>query len=208
MGPTVQDTDAIMGRGEFDFVFTNHNFQSEFDGVGYKVIARWSGEPIRGVIAVHADSPIRQLRQLAGQRVAFPSRDAFVAYAVPRLALKSAGVAIHEVFAANQEGALAQLKARRVDAAAVNSRFLEQYQKREDVAFRTIFVSDEYPDLAVIVHPRVPAAVVERVRQTLIGMKADPVAAPVLARARFQGFDPATDREYEGVRKVYRAIGQ
>jgi phosphonate transport system substrate-binding protein len=208
MGPTVEDTDAMMGRGELDFVFTNHNFQSEFDGVGYKVIARWSGEPIRGVIAVATDSPIRTLRQLEGRRVAFPSRDAFVAYAVPVLALKRAGVTMHEVLAANQEGALAQLKAGRVDAAAVNSRFLAQYEGREDVRFRSIFVSDEYPDLAVIAHPRLPAAVVERVRQALIGMKSDPAAAPVLARARSKGFDPATDRDYDGVRKVYRAIGQ
>jgi phosphonate transport system substrate-binding protein len=209
MGPTVQDTDAMMGRGELDFVFTNHNFQSEFDGVGYKVIARWSGEPIRGVIVVPTDSPIRELRQLAGRRVAFPSRDAFAAYAVPLVALKSAGVTtMQEVLAANQEGALAQLKARRVDAAAVNSRFLAQYEEREEVRFRTIFVSDAYPDLAVIAHPRLPAAVVERVRQALIGMKSDPAAAPVLARARSQGFDAATDREYDGVRKVYRAIGQ
>jgi len=208
MGPTVEDTDAMMGRGELDFVFTNHNFQSEFDGIGYKVIARWSGEPIRGVIAVATDSPIRTLRQLEGRRVAFPSRDAFVAYAVPVLALKRAGVAMQEVLAANQEGALAQLKAGRVDAAAVNSRFLVQYEGREDVRFRGIYVSDEYPDLAVIAHPRVPAAVVERVRHSLIGMKSDPAAAPVLARARSQGFDPATDRDYDGVRKVYRAIGQ
>jgi phosphonate transport system substrate-binding protein len=208
MGPTVDDTDAMMGRGELDFVFTNHNFQSEFDGIGYKVIARWSGEPIRGVIAVATDSPIRTLRQLEGRRVAFPSRDAFVAYAVPVLALKRAGVAMQEVLAANQEGALAQLKAGRVDAAAVNSRFLAQYEGREDVRFRGIYVSDEYPDLAVIAHPRVPVAVVERVRQALIGMKSNPAAAPVLARARSQGFDPATDRDYDGVRKVYRAIGQ
>jgi len=208
MGPTVEDTDAMMGRGELDFVFTNHNFQSEFEGVGYKVIARWSGEPIHGVIAVPTDSPIRELRQLAGRRVAFPSRDAFAAYAVPLLALKRAGVTMQEVLAANQEGALAQLKARRVDAAAVNSRFLAQYEEREAVQFRTIFVSEGYPDLAVIAHPRLPAAVVERVRGALIGMKSDPAAAPVLARARSQGFDLATDREYDGVRKVYRAIGQ
>ena len=208
MGPTVEDTDAMMGRGELDFVFTNHNFQPEFDGVGYKVIARWSGEPIRGVIVVPTDSPIRELRQLAGRRVAFPSRDAFAAYAVPLLAFKRAGVTMQEVLAANQEGALAQLKAHRVDAAAVNSRFLGQYEEREQVRFRTIFVSDAYPDLAVIAHPRIPAAVVERVRGALIGMKSDPAAAPVLARARSQGFDPATDREYDGVRRVYRAIGQ
>jgi ABC-type phosphate/phosphonate transport system substrate-binding protein len=83
MGPTVDATDAMMGRGEMDFVFTNHNFQPEFDSVGYKVIARWAGEPIKGVIAVPVDSAVKVLKDLEGARVAFPSRDAFVAYAVP-----------------------------------------------------------------------------------------------------------------------------
>jgi phosphonate transport system substrate-binding protein len=208
MGPTVQDTDAMMGRGEFDFAYTNHNFQSEYDAIGYKVIARWGGEPIRAVIAVPLDSPVQDLRQLAAQRVAFPSPDAFVGYAVPVVALKKAGVRVEEVFAGNQEGALAQLKARRVAAAAANSRFLSQYAEREGFRVREIFVSDPYPELAVIAHPRVPAPVVEKVRQALLGMKDDPNAAPLLARVKFRGFDPATDRDYEGVRLIYRQIGQ
>jgi phosphonate transport system substrate-binding protein len=208
MGPTVQDTNAMMGRGEFDFVFTNHNFQSEFDKVGYRVIARWGGEPIRGVIAVPAASPARSLKDLDGRRVAFPSADAFVAYAVPVVALRQAGVKVEEVFAGNQEGVLAQLKAQRVDGGAVNSRFLAQYSKREGVTFRELFVSQGYPDLAVIAHARLPAATVEKVRQALLGMKADPAAAPVLARAEAPGFEAATDRDYDGVRQVYRQIGQ
>ena len=138
MGPTVQETDAMMGRGEFDFMFTNHNFQSEFDSLGYRVIARWGGDPIHGVIAVVEESPIRALEDLDQKRVAFPSRDAFVAYAVPMVALKRAGVVVEAVFAGNQEGALAQLKARRVDAAAVNSRFLRQYAERENMRVREI----------------------------------------------------------------------
>jgi CheY-like chemotaxis protein len=44
MGPTVQDTNAMMARGDFDFVFTNHNFQSEFDHIGFRVLARWGGD--------------------------------------------------------------------------------------------------------------------------------------------------------------------
>ena len=206
MGPTVEETDAMMGRGEMDFVFTNHNFQPEFDGVGYRVIARWAGDPIRCVIAVPPDSPITTLKGLEGMRVGFPSRDAFVAYAVPKLALKQAGVKVQEVFGANQEGVLAQLKARRVDAGAVNSRVLAQYAEREGVKFREVFVSDGYPDLAVIVHPRVSAPVVERVRKALLEMRSDPAAAPVLERARSQGFVAATDRDYDGVRRVYRLI--
>jgi len=208
MGRTVQDTDAMMARGEFDFVFTNHNFQSEFDSLGFKVIARWAGEPIRAVIAVPAESPIQNLHQLGGKRVSFPSNEAFVAYAVPLVALKRAGVRVEEVFGGNQEGTLAQLKARRVEAGAVNSRFLGQYAEREHVQFREIYVSEGFPDLAVIAHPRVPATTVERVRRALLGMSSDPAAAPILTLAKSKGFQPAVDRDYDGVRRVYRLVGQ
>jgi phosphonate transport system substrate-binding protein len=208
MGPTVQDTNAMMGRGEFDFVFTNHNFQAEFDHIGFRVIARWAGDPIHGVIAVPADSAVQELRQLDGKRIAFPSADAFVAYAVPVVALRKAGVKFVETFAGNQEGVLAQLKAKRVDAGAVNSRFLRQYQERENVRFREILVSEGYPDLAVIAHPRVPEATVEKVRRALLGLKDDPHAAGLREHVKFNGFAPATDRDYDGVRRIYRQIGQ
>jgi phosphonate transport system substrate-binding protein len=208
MGPTVQDTNAMMKRGDFDFVYTNHNFQSEFAHIGFKVIARWGGEPIHGVIAVPEDSPARSLRDLDGRRIAFPSADAFVGYAVPLLVLRQADVKFTEVFAGNQDGVLAQLKARRVDAGAVNSRFLRDYQARENVRFREIAVSAGYPDLAVIAHPRVPAATVEKVRQALVGLKKDPRASALREQLKFRGFEPATDRDYEGVRLVYRQIGQ
>lgn len=207
MGANVHETDAMMGRGEFDFVFSNHNFLPEYDGV-YRVIARWGGDPIHCVIAVPTDSPVERLKDLDTKRMAFPSRDAFVGYAVPRVALRQAGVHVDEVMAGNQEGVLAQLKARRVDAGAVNSRFLRQYEEREGVQFRKIFTSDGYPDLAVAVHPRVPAAVAERVKRALLKMRTDPQAAPILAQVKFSGFDPASERDYDGVRRVYRQIGQ
>jgi phosphonate transport system substrate-binding protein len=208
MGRTVQDTNAMMARGDFDFVFTNHNFQTEYDGLGFRVIARWAGDPIRAVIAVPADSPIRHLHELEGKRVSFPSTDAFVGYAVPLVALKRAGVRVEQVFGGNQEGTLAQLKARRAEAAAVNSRFLAQYADREGLQFREIYVSEGFPDLAVIAHPRVPAATVERVRRALLGMSGDPAAAPALFAAKFKGFEAAGERDYDGVRRVYRLVGQ
>ena len=105
----------MMKRGDFDFVFTNHNFQSEFDRIGW-VIARWGGEPEHCVIAVPEGSDVRDLRALDGRRIAFPSPDAFVGYAVPLVTLRDANVHFTEVFAGNQEGVLAQLKARRGSA--------------------------------------------------------------------------------------------
>lgn len=207
MGRTVEETDAMMGRGEFDFVFTNHNFQSEYDGV-YRVIARWGGEPIRGVIAVSAESPLRSLKDLQGKRVAFPSADAFVAYAVPKVALLAGAIRVEEVFAGNQDGALAQLKAGQVEAAAVNSRFLEQYAKRENMPYRALYLSESYAELPVIVHPRVPKDQVEAIRRALVNMRLDPQAVPLLLKLGFPGFEAADERDYDNVRRIYRKIGQ
>lgn len=207
MGPTVQETDAMMGRGEFDLVYTNHNFQREYDGV-YRVVARWAGEPIHGVIAVAEDSPVRSLKDLQGTKMAFPSADAFVAYAVPMVALRAEAVKVEPVFAGNQDGALAQLRARQVQAVAANSRFLEQYARKESLRFRSIFVSEPYAELPVIAHPRLAKEQVASLRSALLNMKTDPKAAPILEKLKSKGFEAATDRDYDNVRKIYRAIGE
>jgi phosphonate transport system substrate-binding protein len=205
MGATVKDTNAMMGRGEFDFAFTNHNFRREFDGV-YRVIARLSGPPIYGVIAVNADSPITQLHELAGRRVGFPSREAFVAYAVPVQALLAAKVTVVPVMAGNQDGALAQLKARQVEAVGVNSRFLSQYAARHGLNYREVFTSAGYADIPVVAHPRVNERTASAVRQALAGMRGDPKGAALLESAGFEGFETASEADYANVRKAYRAV--
>lgn len=207
MGPTAQETDAMMGRGEFDFVFTNHNFQPEFDGMGWRVIARWGGEPIRAAIVVPADSPVNDLKDLQGRRVAYANPDAFVGYAVPRMLFKARKMRVTEVFAGTQDAALTQLQLRQVEAAAVNSRFLDEYTARTGARFRVLHLSEPYPEIPVIAHPRVPRETVERVRRALLAMKDDPEAGEILAKAKSPGFVPAEDNDYDGVRRVYRALG-
>jgi len=54
----------------------------------------------------------------------------------------------------------------------------------------------------------VPAEAREKVRAALLGMGRDPAAAAILAKARFSGFEPASEQDYEGVRRVYQLIGQ
>jgi phosphonate transport system substrate-binding protein len=202
MGPTVQDTNAMMGRGEFDFVYSNHNFRKEFDGV-YKVLARWDSAPIYGVVAVNADSPAKDLKGLAGKRVAVPSTTAFVAYAIPMAAFNSAKTKVEVVLAGTQEGALAQLKARQVDAVTVNSKFLTRYAAQQGMPYREVFISEGYPDLAISVHPRVPKEIATAVQKALLGMKADPRAAAALEASGSPGFVAATERDYDSTRKTY-----
>ena len=93
-----------------------------------------------------------------------------------------------------------------VGAIAVNPHLLQlTYDPLKDLAPITMAVV--FPNL-VVVHPRVPAATVEKIRRALVGMADDPAAAATMARVRFKGFAPATDKDYDGVRRVYRSIGQ
>lgn len=205
MGPTVKDTNAMMGRGEFDFAYTNHNFRPEYDGQ-HTVIARLSGKPVFGVIAVPANSPVKKLADLAGKKVAFPSREAFMGYAVPMQALQAAKVSVDAILAGNQDGAIAQLLAGQVDAAAVNSRFLTQYAATRQFAYREVFTSEGYGELPVIAHNRLPPPLVGAVRDALVRMKADPEGAKLLEAAEFSGFDPAQDNQYDNVRRIYKQM--
>lgn len=207
MGATMEQTDAMLGREEFDLAFTNHNFQREYDGK-YQVIARWAGPPVHGVIVVREESRFQQLSEIAGQAVAFPSSEAFLGYAVTQVALRQAGVTVAEKFAGTQYGALAQLAANKVEAASVNSRFLEDYQRREKARYRKIFVSESFFEQPVIAHPRLAPSVVASLRQAMVDMKKDPLAVSLLAKVECPGFEPANDADYENMRRVYRAIGE
>lgn len=207
MAPTVTLTDAMMAREEFDLLFSNHNFQADVDGK-YKVLARWAGKPIHGALVVLEDSPIKTIGDLQGRAVAFPSTEAFVAYAVPMVALKEAGIAVTPLFAGNQDGTVAQLKAKQVAAAAVNTRFLEQYAERERLRYRTVYRSEPFQEMPILIHPRVQPDLAAALRRALIGMKDDPTAAETLKAAQCGGFETALESDYDNVRRIYREISR
>jgi phosphonate transport system substrate-binding protein len=203
MAPTVALTDAMMEREEFDLLFSNHNFQQASDGK-YKVLARWGGKPVYGVIVVLEDSPVDSIRALQNRTVAFPSTDAFLAYAVPKVALREAGVTVTERFAGNQDGALAQLRARQVDATASNTRFLEQYAQSQTMRYRVLFRSEPFLEMPVLIHPRVSAEHAVALRRALLAMNDDPAAAEILKASQCPGFVTARESDYDNVRRIYR----
>jgi phosphonate transport system substrate-binding protein len=202
-------------RGEFDFTYNNHIFAPDHEQAHYRVLARPAGEPIHGQIVVAASSPLRTLEDLRGQEVGFPSKAAFVAYAVPMVALAKAGIPVKPVFGGNQEGVMAQLRAGAIQAAAVNARVMAEYAAREQFSYRALWTSEPFLDIPIAAHPRVPPAVVEAVREALVGMAKDPEGLRILeASARLvgmrppYGFVPARDADYANQREVYRRLWQ
>lgn len=211
MGKDVQETFAMTARGDFDFLYSNHIFQNETAAVGYKVILRPDEDAILGQIVVNEASMVNGPNELAGKEVGFPSASAFAAYALPMDFLARSGIQVKPVFAGNQEGVMAQLKSGAVVAAAVNSAVMRDYAARTGFRYRAIWSSQPYLNLPVAAHPRVPAKVVERVRQIMDQMDNTPeghavlkASAEVIRQPPPFGFKLSSDKEYANYRTFYK----
>jgi phosphonate transport system substrate-binding protein len=211
MGRTAPETSAMIGRSEFDFVYSNTIFTPANDPVGYRVFARLSEDAIQGQVVVLDEAPAHDLMDLKNKEVGFPSLAAFMGYALPMNALLHAGVSVKPVFAGNQEGIMGQLKTGKVMAAGVNSQVMREFAQREGLKYRVLWSSEPYLNLPVSAHPSLPGDVVAAVSAAFLGMDKDPEGrkilesgAALIGQKAVFGFVPAHDREYQNYRSYYK----
>jgi phosphonate transport system substrate-binding protein len=212
VGRTQADTTSYVLAREVDFAFTNHLFNRERARLGWTVFGRRDGPPLQGQIVVPADSPVRSLADLAGGAVAFPGPEAVVAYKVTYAELLRQHIPVDVVYATNMDGAFTQLFAGKVKAVGANSQLVQNYSGRERKAFRVLWNSEPFNDLALMASPRVPAAQVRAVAQAFIGMDKDPEGRRILAAAAALvhaatplAFVAASDADYADYRAFHAA---
>lgn len=207
---TAPESNAAIARGDYDFVYSNTIFLPATMAPGYQVILRPLDEAIRGQIVTLAASPIKTVADLEGQVVGFPSRAAFVGYAVPMDHLIRSGVVVTPVFGGNQEGIMGQLKMGKVVAAGVNNQVMRAYAARENLVYRVLWQSEPYHNLPIAAHPRVKREVVEAVRRAFAGMNDDPegrkvleASAAVIKQKPPYGFVPGSQKDYQNYLDFY-----
>jgi phosphonate transport system substrate-binding protein len=208
---TAKEGNVMAEAMKYDFLYTNHFFTPARDRLGYKVIVRPAGPGIRSQIVVPIDSPIQSLQDLAGKEVAFVTPDAFAGYWLPMDALLRSKVHVNVVFTGNQEASSAQLKVRKIAAAAVNSAVMARYGRRESFEYRALWTSEIYQDLCIMANPRLPRQTVAAVKKALIEMAKDPegrqvlqAGADLLKMNGDLGFVEAHERDYDNYRRFYR----
>src|SRR5262249_12631478 len=118
---------AMVRRGEYHFLYSNHNFIKENEKSGYRRCARSRDDVGTGTIVVLKDSSIHSLADLEGKEVVFPHLAAFYGYHLPMDGLLRKGIQVKPHFAGNQEGAMGQLKAGRAVAAGVNAAVMRAF---------------------------------------------------------------------------------
>jgi phosphonate transport system substrate-binding protein len=212
LGRTSADTTSYVLTREVDFAFTNHMFSAERAKLGWTVFGRRNAVPLHGQVVVPAESPVRSLADLAHAPVGFPGLEAFIAYKVPYAQLLRDGVPVTVVFTGNMDAAFAQLFSGKVKAVGANSQLVQNYTGRTGKAFRVLWSSTPFNDLALMASPRVPEQQVRAVTDAFLNMHRDPQGRKILAAAGALVHAPepvefvaASDADYASYRDFYAA---
>ncbi|SDI23105.1 phosphonate transport system substrate-binding protein [Actinokineospora alba] len=135
-----------------------------------------------GGIWVAADSPVKSINDLTGKTLALSSPGSTSGDALPRYALKKAGIADDAVkidYAGGHPEALLALKNAKVDAAEINSQQLATATAAgtfDKSKFRQIWTSEPIPNDPITMRGDLDKAFQDKVREALLGLSPSDVA--------------------------------
>lgn len=167
----------------------------------------------RAAIVVAVNSPLQTLEELKGRAFAFGAVNSTQGHLIPRLMLQQAGLRLEDfstyIYTGSHVATANAVTSGRVDAGALQDTLAQELARRGLV--RILAFSEPYPSSGIIAAPNVPQPVVESVRQALLHL--DPIGADASSLYDWQrtemplGFVPASDDEYDALRKIAETIG-
>ncbi len=182
--------------GAYDFAYMNpYHLLQAHGSQGYLPLVRDGSRMLKGILVVAKESPIQSIQEIAGKPVAFPSPNALGASLLLRAELaRLHGVEVIPHYAQTHSSVylhvlLGQTIAGGGVASTLNSQKPEIKEK-----LRIIYETTPVNPHPIAVHPRVPEAHREKVRQALLEMAQTERGAALLASIPM-GKAVATDLE-------------
>lgn len=203
---TAKDIPAFEQRlaaGEYDIAYMNpYHYVVFHESPGYKAIAREKGTRLQGLLVVRKDNPATKLEDLAGKAVAFPAPAAFAATILPLTHLKSQGVAVQPHFVASHDSVYLGVARGLFPAGGGINRTFENIPPEVRDELKVLWVTPFYTPHALAVHPRLPAATVQKLQAALLALDADARGREALAGLNFKGFEAGRDADWNDIRKL------
>lgn len=206
---TIGEFEAEFMSGIYDIAYMNpyHAVMAE-DAQGYVPVVRAGKEPLRGVLAVHANSDITDVKQLRGKEVAFPSPNALGASLLMRAELKRLyGVEVKPLYVETHSSVYLHVAKGLAYAGGGVLGTLNEQRSELRSKLRVIYTTQPLPAHPLVVHPRLGEQGIKKIQEAWLRM-AD--RAPSLV-ANIPMPDPVktTMQDYAGLRgmELHRFMG-
>ncbi len=200
---TVPQLERKLANGDFDFVYANpYQVFREGERQGYLPLVR-DRTPLRGIVVVRKDSPIRSVSELDGRSIAVPSLNSFGACLLVRAdLLRLHRVAINPVAVQTHTSVyLHVINGLTVAGGGVEKTLREQDEAVQD-SLRVLYTTRGFPSHPVASHPRVPKEVREKVRRAFLAMGATAEGRELLSKVPMQQVVPTSLQDYLPLRDL------
>ncbi|MEN9480190.1 MAG: hypothetical protein RLZZ298_1585 [Pseudomonadota bacterium] len=180
-------------KPDFDIVITAaHQARlAQLDG-GYLPLARFTG-PLHAAVVVAQNSPLAQLKDLRGRRVAITDRSILVNIVMSKTLadLKLSEKDFDFVTVNSQNTAIISVAQGKSDAAIIAHFALDQSPEDQRQAVRVIYRSEVLPNVTLLASPKLDQALREKIGASLLGLAGSPEGADFLEKSRYLGIQKA-----------------
>ena len=168
---TISEFEEELEKGEFDFVYANpYHILRVSDSQGYIPLVR-DKTPLRGILVVRSDSPVKSVKELAGKSLAVPSPNALGASLLLRADLERLyGVHMSMVNERTHNAVYLSVIQNISDAGGGVKNSLAEQDKGVQNQLRILYTTRAMPSHPIAVNPRINYGVQSRVKNALLDM--------------------------------------
>ncbi|MBL4665213.1 MAG: phosphate/phosphite/phosphonate ABC transporter substrate-binding protein [Nitrospinaceae bacterium] len=201
--PKIQDFEISFMAGEFDFAYMNpYHAMLAGEKQGYIPLLRDGGRKLFGILVVPKDSPIKDIQELAGRKMAFPAPNSLGASLMIRAELETAhGVRVRPVYVHTHSSVYLNVILNKVAAGGgVVSTLRRQNQEIQD-RLRILYKTRGMTPHPITVHPRVPRAHRKAVQQAMLDMAGTEKGRALWEKIPMKMVVPARLEDYLALKK-------
>ncbi|MGW8310450.1 MAG: phosphate/phosphite/phosphonate ABC transporter substrate-binding protein [Thiogranum sp.] len=181
---------------------------------GYIPLARWVATDdsddrgdLSAIMVARPDTGIENLQDVQDRAVAVPNLDAAVSL-LGRYTLRNQGVNAHIQSAGNHLACLQQVQVKRAAAGITAWPPVKLFEHKNGVKFKLVYQTRTIPSSLFAVHRRVPAEQRKLLQKELLSWReSDPASAAYLSEGAWTRLYPASDRDYDIVRDIWKQVG-
>ena len=198
-----------LDEGQYDFSYMNPYYYTVFhERQGYEALVRARDRVIKGIVVVPIDSPVQDIRELAGKKLAFPAPASFAASLLTQGNFAQQGIPVTPVYVGSHDSVYLNVAKGFFPAGGGILRTLKGMTPEIRDQLRVLWASPGYTPHAIAVHPRVPLEVAEAVQQALMDLDSTEVGRSMLDKMNIKGFTKAENADWNDVRALDLAVLQ
>lgn len=199
---SVAEFERELSRGTYDFVYANpYHVLREFTRQGYLPLVR-DDAPLRGIIVVRKDSPLRSPAELNGQKIAIPSFNALGASLLIQSDLEHLFKAKPQLVNVKTHSSVyLQVASGQIPAGGGVEKTLQEQDPAVRDLLRILHTTREMPSHPIAAHPRVPVKARQAVAQALLALAQSDEGKRLLANVPMQRMIPTNMQDFLPMRQ-------